>query len=283
MKTKSLLTTIIVASLFIFTNCSPRVYLPMYHKYTLVNLTANDPAEKTQGNITIKLQPINDKEYEKALYKQPVTIIYKGLLDGSLTPPMTAEVDYVIPLFHKMTAFEVTVVNNTSHILRMKDSRVIYVDPDKDEPLFAYDKNNLLDDVENLEGYKHTFNSINRDYRIADKEALKISLAKATKKVADKISFVNGFNKEIMPSMKATGLIIFPIDPVLAQEGKVSFVDIVSETDQAGNPSKRVRFDYRVAAERKYFKSAYDPTSRKYLPYQETTEEDYNAGTQKPK
>ena len=251
--------------------CAP--HLTQYQKYTRVNLAKDTPAEQTQGNITIKLQPLNDNEYDKSWYTQTITLPF---ISPTTNRPMTADEDHLIRLFSGLTAFEVTIINNTDHILRMKDARIVYIDPDRDDPFYALENSQIYTDPIALPCFMETMDEIEKKTPISDAGALSNSVQAAIRRILDHITFVNGFNKEIMPGMRTRGYIIFKINPAKAAEGKVSFIDMVSETDQAGNPVKKVRFDYKVAPIIKYYKSVYDKNSRKYQPWEETTEQDYD-------
>jgi len=252
-------------------SCSPS-YQTLFQKYSKIDLASNTPPEQSQENISIKLLPINDNEYEKTWYKQSIAIPF---INVNTNQQMIAKQDHIIYLYKDLTVFQVTIINNTDHILRMRDSRVVYIDPDKDEPIFAYDKSSMLEDVKGLPCFIEAKGRIANKNPISDFNILGTSIAVGVKNILDNISFVNGFNKEVMPGMKATGYIIFPIDPQKATEGKISFIDMVSQTDQTGNPVKKVRFDYKVLAMKKYLKSVYDQNEGKYLPWTEIDENEY--------
>ena len=257
-------------------SCTPPPTL--FTKYSKVDLAANTPAEQVQSKITIKLQPVNDKEYEKTWYTQSIDIPFT---DVTTNKPMVAPQNILIQLYNQLTVFEVTVVNNTDHILRMKDSRVIYIDPDKDDPIIAFDKSSMIEDARALPCFNITTETLSKTYPISNYDILSQSITRGIKNILDHVPFVNGFNKEIMPGMKTSGYIVFPLNPEKASEGKVSFIDMVSETDQAGNPIKKVRFDYKVTPVVKYFKMVYDKNAGKYSSWAETDEKDYNIGSKK--
>ena len=82
---------------------------------------------------------------------------------------------------------------------------------------------------------------------------------------------------EIMPSMRATGTLIFPVKPEKAADGLISFVDMVSKTDPAGNPTERVRFDYKTEILNRYWKV--DPNANQWV---EIQKDEYNKGKQNP-
>ena len=153
--------------------------------------------------------------------------------------PEKKELNWKVKFFEKLLPFQVTIINNTGHILRMRDSRVAYIEPGSDEPLMALDKATILEDMEILPVYDQLIWMLNH-YQHEIINDLDECVEKGLRKVIKKIKFINAFNREIMPDMKFTGIVVFPIDPAEASEGKVSFIDMVSKTDNAGNPADEV-------------------------------------------
>jgi len=246
-----------------------------YKKLTEFGIAYNDEAKQTKEGISIELAPLDvTKEYKEAKYNQEFIVIYKPLLSDSY---QKAKTEIIIDYFYQLTPFEVEIVNNTDHILRMRDSRVAFIDPDSDEPLMALDTGEILGDYEVLPAYQNLIDYITEKYP-ATGDLIESGTEKALKKITKKLKFVNGFNREIMPGMRMKGIIVFPIDPVDAGEGKISFIDMVSKTDAAGNPIKKVRFDYRVKPNIKYLR--YDKATD--TEWKEINEQEYEAGQVKP-
>jgi hypothetical protein len=218
---------------------------------TFATLDPGTQSKQEIDNISIEMNLLPDNEYEKAIYKQPINVYSSG---GILGSPGMHDIETVISYFDQMTAFDVTIVNNTDHILRMRDSRIVYVDPDSDQPVMALDKQSVADDVESLPSFKPVFEMLSKKYYETKPDWLKEQLSKAMMNITKKIPFVNGFNQEIMPGMRLKGFVVFAIDPKQVAQGKVSFIDMVSETDAAGNPTKKVRFDYRITTLERYWR-----------------------------
>ncbi|MBN8705246.1 MAG: hypothetical protein J0L62_05185 [Bacteroidetes bacterium] len=220
-----------------------------YMKRTEPALADQTKAKQVNQGITISLKPLESREYSHPDFKQPVNVIRKGLGSDNFSKE-TLEFNY--PIFRDMTAIEVTIINNTDHILRMRDSRVAFIDPDSDEPVMAYDKENMTEYLTELPSFKYSADYIKGSYPYT--EDVNDQVEKALKNIIKKIKFINGFNKEIMPGMKQTGVIVFPISLEKAGEGKISFIDMAAKTDAAGNVTEKVRFDYIVQPLLKYFK-----------------------------
>jgi hypothetical protein len=229
--------------------CAPSI------QYTTETFAALDPSIQSKqeiDNISIELNVLPDKEYEKSYYKQTINVFQSPLFGQ---PGLYDAEESFSDYFAKSTPFEVTIVNNTNHILRMRDARIVYIDPNSDEPKMALDKQTISEDIQSqLPSYKTIYKRLAEKYRHDKPSHLNEQITTALKHVTSGIEFVNGFNKEIMPGMRIRGIVAFPIETKVVAQGKVSFIDMVSETDAAGNPTKKVRFDYRVATIDKFYK-----------------------------
>lgn len=274
-KFKHVLLAASVVSAAIFSGCSPKLYTTRYTKTPEIRLAQNVQSSQTQGGITIELKPLDDKEYEKSFYKQKINVTYTPVLSST---PVTEAKEFIIQFYNKLTPFSVTITNNTDHILRMKDSRVVYIDPNSDEPVLALDKQGIKEDIKNqIPTYNLTLLDLQKAYPQTLPASLEADLNKALIDIINQIKFINGFNMEIMPGMKVSGTLLFPIDPVKISEGKISFIDMISKTDAAGNAIEKVRFDYKTNLFYRYWKV--DPNKNTWV---ETNEEDYNKGQSNP-
>ncbi|HOG19191.1 MAG TPA: hypothetical protein PKW37_01935 [Salinivirgaceae bacterium] len=258
-----------------FVGCAPKAYVTQYAQTSQAQLAKNVEASQTKGNITIELTPLSDKEYEKTFYKQKIDVLYTPLLSTEVKQKTE---EYLFQVYSDLTPFQVTVINNTPHILRMGASRVIFVDPDSDEPVFALDKLGILQDIKGtFPAYEALINRVKKEYPLTSAEMIEADVTKGFTEVINKLKFINGFNMEIMPSMRATGTLIFPVKPEKAADGLISFVDMVSKTDPAGNPTERVRFDYKTEILNRYWKV--DPNANQWV---EIQKDEYNKGKQNP-
>lgn len=274
MKRSILIATMLSIVILMLSSCASGPPKIQYTTDIQVKLAQNIQAEQKKEGITIKLEPIDDKIYEKSHFKQNFDVIYTPLLSSN---PVQEKKEFLVDFFHKLTPFNVTIINNTDHILRMRDSRVVFIDPNDDEPIYALDKAAITEDMESLPVYEKLGKIIKEKYPQTAQEFIETQLFKNISKVVEKLKFVNGFNKEIMPDMKYSGIIVFPIEPELAADGKISFIDMVSKTDNAGNPTKKVRFDYLVQAMNRYWR--YNPASDSE--WKEISEQEYKAGQTK--
>ncbi len=248
-----------------------------YNVTKTFELADKNLAKQKKGGIEIELMPLGEDAYKKSYFTQNINVSYVPFLSDKV---VTESKPFKIDFFDGLTAFKVHIINNTDHILRMKDSRVLFIDPDLDEPIMGLTKSSIMEDVESAVPYYNTLMSyILKNYKYTDKTGLEMQLVMILSKIVKKIKFINGFNKEIMPGMRASGTIIFPVTPEQASQGKISFIDMVSKTDKAGNPLEKVRFDYTVKVLEKYWK--YNPKTDK--DWVEITAEDYKKGQQKNK
>ena len=274
MKKRLLITMLLLIVLVILSSCATTPKIQYGTDYQVI-LSKNSPAEQKKEGITIKLEPIDDKIYDQSYFKQDFTVIYTPLL---ATEPVQAEKELLIEFFYKQTPLNVTIINNTDHILRMRDSRVCFIDPNSDEPIMALDQATIMGDLESLPIYEYLGKKLKENYPQTKQSYIDSQLMMNIPKIVQKLKFINGFNREIMPDMKYSGIIVFPIDKVEAADGKISFIDMVSKTDNAGNPIEKVRFDYFVQAVKRYWR--YNPETD--TEWKEINEQEYEAGQVKP-
>lgn len=149
------------------------------------------------------------------------------------------------------------IVNNTDHILRMKDARV-YLIPEGKEPLSAYAK------VDDLLGAVDIFEIAANQYLAAQgkkslfgglmKLQLNNQLPRGFYRALvlghkDSYKLINDFDKEILPGFTYEGLLVFPSAPDIQGTAKISFFDITTKMDVAGNPTEKARFDFALKRE----------------------------------
>ena len=269
-----LLSTLIVV-VVIFSGCSPKVYTAKYKKSPEIRLAQDVQSSQTQGGITIEMKPLDDKEFEKSFYDQKINVTYTPTLSST---PVTVPKEFEIQFYNKLTPFSVTIINNTDHILRMKDSRVVYINPNSDEPLLALDKQSIKEDIKSqIPTYNLTLSDLKKMYPQTPPASLEADLILAIADIINQIKFINSFNMEIMPGMKVSGTLVFPIDPEKISEGKISFIDMISKTDAAGNTTEKVRFDYKTNLFYRFWKL--NPNLNRWV---EIQEDDFNKGQSSP-
>ncbi len=265
---KSIYILTLVAALFMF-GCATTSKV-QFTKTVEAALQDGAKSEQSIKDITIIVSPLDvSKELQnEEKYKKSIPVYYKPFLseEGLYATPMNLD------FYYGTTPFEVTVVNNTDHILRMKDSRIAFIDPALDEPIMGLDVAAISEDVTLLPAYAKTNDEIAKLKPLNNNH--KAAVETELKNIAKSLKFVNAFNREILPGMRFSGIVVIPVSPEKMSEGKLSFIDMVSKTDSAGNPIERVRFDYRVQPVEKYWKL--DPTLSKT--WISVTKEEFDMG-----
>jgi len=138
----------------------------------------------------------------------------------------------------------VKVRNGTTHILRMRDAR-IYLVLEGHEPRAALSS---IDSVSRLALYfeqqsnlflnnqPHGLISIMKQIPLGFFRWIVLSHR-------DSYKLINDLNREVLPGSSLEGMLVFPA--VLSTSGaKISFFDVVTKTDAAGNPVERAQFDF---------------------------------------
>lgn len=264
---------LMVAILLIITGCAttPKPQPILYSKEKAAFLAEGTEAQQVKGNVTLIVNPMNVlQELEKPVYTQTVEYNYLPYLstDGN---PRRSSVKLLMNFFHGMTAFEVTIINNTDHILRMNDSRIVYIDPKSDEPVRALRNSDII--INQLSIYKYTVELMQQKFNPVDNYYIQ-SINTAINNIIAEQKLINALDKEILPGMKSSGRLLIPLPPEKISEGVLSFIDIVATTDKAGNPTEKVRFDYHIITKDVYSKLDRN-VSNKWV---QISEEEYKAG-----
>jgi hypothetical protein len=145
------------------------------------------------------------------------------------------------------------IVNNTDHILRMKDARV-YLIPEGKEPLSAIakfeDLLEVVDVFERLANQHLAEQSQGGLIRIGKTPQLPKGFYR-TMLTHNRASFklINDLGKEVLPGFTYEGFLIFPSAPDIQGTAKISFFDITTKMDMAGNPVEKARFDFALKRE----------------------------------
>lgn len=140
------------------------------------------------------------------------------------------------------------IVNNTKHILRMKDARVYLILGGQD-PLPAYvSMEDLLKAVDVFEekANEHLAAQYQKSLiRIGDMPQLPRGFYRALVRSHERAyKLINDVSKEILPGFTYEGFLVFPVAPEIQGAATLSFFDITTKTDAAGNPVEKARFDF---------------------------------------
>jgi hypothetical protein len=252
-----------------------------------------DDALKTQEkeNIAITFNPINDLELDKypdlfqfnlqnwgkdwIKISKPVNFWYPPHKDGN---------NYA-NTFMSMAAFIVSIKNSTGHILRMSDARIYLIIEGKDpipaissfgndkvvptemvlysnKPVMIQINKSTLDEDKSLLNYITSreieiinWLKSNKDPKYKKWPQYPINLCfnvASANKEAHKI--INEVGREILPDFSLDGIICFPHYLENGQEAKVVFYDVTTETDDAGNPTKKTQFEFSFKYNPKYMR-----------------------------
>jgi hypothetical protein len=163
-----------------------------------------------------------------------------------------------------LPAFKIKITNNTNHILRMRDSRIFLV-IGGDNPISAAVKignyelelvnreKNILqpssyirDDKESLVYWLTYYENLWESKRKRSILDLPYPYGFASQVIKQNISsykLVNGIDVEILPDFSYEGILVFPT-LVSTADAKLMFYDIITKTDNAGNVTEKVRFEF---------------------------------------
>lgn len=254
---------VLTISIAFFSGCSILNTTPtatsLYKSEANLKLSEKTPSSQTKGGITIDVKLPSESDKESPIFNRWLNIKYratayeKGMkLDSEGYTEVTKRIE--LPLYLELTPFKVIITNNTDHILRLKDSRIVFIDNNSENPYKGLTKDELTQDITQLPIYNIKLKELKALYPSAKPGNIESQLRTALLNILDDLTIINNFENEIIPELKSSGVIIFPVLPRKLSEGKVSFVDFISKTDAAGNPVEKVRFDYETSLETKYYK-----------------------------
>ncbi len=211
--------------------------------------TATKPAETINFEIEV-LSPVTTYDHPElfSVPKSSVPEIYSGA--GNFYEKDLDDNYWVYFLSNPagendLLAFQVSIKNNASHILRMQGTRIYFV-PDGGQPVAPIvSKKDIEEYIRTVEAewdltrkrgilsftYPVGFNSF----------VFNRNMARA--------HLVNDVGTEILPDFMYQGLLVFPLNVNDVQSGKLVFYDIVTETDPAGNTITKTKVEFPVGKE----------------------------------
>lgn len=147
--------------------------------------------------------------------------------------------------------------NNTEHILRMGDAR-IYLIVEGVDPLPAISSfDELLEQADYFEEVTNRQRAREVVLLILQKSPLPEGFFRAIVLYNKRnYKLINDIDAEILPGFSYEGVLVFPIIPSFSPQAKISFFDVTSKVDAAGNPIEKTQFDFNL--KRQYIQMWYD-------------------------
>lgn len=155
------------------------------------------------------------------------------------------------------------VKNNTQHILRMSDARV-YLILEEYIPLPA------LSSLDELLKQADYFEVLTNRQRARETVLMVLSRPPLPEGFFRSIvlhnlrsyKLINDLDTEILPGFSFDGILVFPVIPSFSAPARISFFDVTTKTDSAGNPTEKTQFDFDL--KRKYIQMWYDRYENKW-------------------
>lgn len=141
--------------------------------------------------------------------------------------------------------------NNTEHILRMSDARIYLivegVDPLPGISSFAelLEQADYFQKLVDIEMQKQTVLYILRRPPLPPGFFSTLVLRNERK-----LKLINDLKAEILPGFFYEGILVFPAIPSFSPQAKVSFFDVTTKTNKAGNPIEKTQFDFNLQSQR---------------------------------
>jgi len=137
--------------------------------------------------------------------------------------------------------------NNSKHILRMRDAR-IYLVVEGVNPLPAIASfDELLRQADYLEAVTNNQRAREVVLLVLQKSPLPVGFFRAIVLYnQSNYKLINDIAAEILSGFTYEGILVFPIIPSFSPEAKVTFFDVTTRTDAAGNPIEKAQFDFAL-------------------------------------
>jgi len=273
--------------------CACAVTLPPSEGWMTNYELQDDLKTQEKEGITITLNPVNDLELDQhpEYFQFNVQSWGPTWSKGANVinfwyPPKKDGYNYA-NTFMGMPAFFVSVKNSTGHILRMSDARIYLLVEGKDPiPAFSNFGNPEIVSMEiPLYGDKPETAQINKSAADGDGSLLdhitrrEVQIIRGLKEAKEKdtkykdypryplnlvyniahinanaYKLINEVGREILPDFSLDGILGFPCYLESGQKAKVVFYDVTTETDDAGNPTKKTQFEFSFTSNPKYMK-----------------------------
>lgn len=225
-------------------------------------LEAVDEQAQEKSDVEIRLELIRPSH----VYNYPELFSFKvELLPPEYARDHTVRTNYKANLMGKSWEFTFAspdgslqlllcscrVKNNTEHILRMSDAR-IYLIVEGVEPLRAISSfEQLLEQADYFQELLNRELSKQFVYGLIPRALLPEGFFRALV-IYNQQSFklINDLKAEILPGFSYDGILVFPVIPSFSPQAKISFFDVTTKTDKAGNPIEKVQFDFNLQSQR---------------------------------
>ncbi|MDR1897271.1 MAG: hypothetical protein LBR10_10830 [Prevotellaceae bacterium] len=263
---------LITVTLFAFGSCKIS-YNTAYYKSNYAKLI--DTSTISKGGVSITLSHMGLNEYFKPEYTHQFSVLW-----GS-KQYLKSTRHTIINLFYQMTVYNVEITNNTNNVLSLANSRIALILPDAPEPVFALSKSEMakMAKENELPCILFEMSQTQSAYPNVNTKLAREAIQNATFEIIKEKSIISR-TTEVLPGMKVKGYLIFPYNEEKIISGTVSFIDIKSSTDEAGNTTLTSRFDYKITEAQIHVKREYSQEQRKYLEFIPISEEEYNTAQQ---
>jgi len=138
----------------------------------------------------------------------------------------------------------VSVKNGTDHILRMRDARIYLVAEGRDPMPAMGGVDGLLSQADRY--WSMTVRQAQESralIRLAPPEGFARAVLSGRREA---FKLINDVNREILPGFTLEGMLAFPAVPTTYGSVTLSFFDITTKTDPAGNAVEKTRFDFAL-------------------------------------
>ncbi len=183
------------------------------------------PSPQTLGGVSIDVEYVGKEDIQK--YNGDFKFVLSEQTKGLVFLGVAGQAETVYP-FKGIVGFHAKITNNTDHILRMRDARIVF--EFEGNPYTALQREELASIMAKKDGSPTLESAFYTD----PQTKLRFKL-------------INDLSSEILPGYSSSGYIAFGISPESAVVGTLTFFDITTKVDSAGNPVEKTKFQFKIA------------------------------------
>lgn len=238
-------------------------------------LSETQQSTQSKGNVEISLTSLNPSstyDYPElfSFVAENITGNYSTYTVNSMFPKDYQKTNWLYtfgPGNNNLVVYQVKLKNSTDHILRMKDARV-YLIIDNQDPIaaiIALGNPTLVSVLQGKEQVQRPKSFVDGDgslihwvtkeeedfERTREKGLISVSYpiglcSQVIYQNMRNYKLVNDVAREILPGTSFEGILVFPAYISDFNIAKISFYDITTKTDAAGNPIEKTAFEFPI-------------------------------------
>ncbi len=253
----------------------PRIYTLRYASTKDIKSKDGNTCQK-KGTVSICVEPVPNTEYKNPIYTHTFDVV--DVMGGLTTATK------VIEFFGGTMPFQVTISNQTDHLINLADSRLYFIlSSSPDDPISPLPKDSFLDEnIDNLPVSLFANKELCYNYPRTNPDGIKQEVHTSVSKIAGQTKVLDFRATEILPRAKASGYVMFPMDQSRVSSGKVACYEIPIKSDAAATTIEKVRFEFDFEVVETFYKENWKDNPDATQGWVQISQDEYNQGKIRP-